>query len=668
MAENSFEENVMLKSRVHLILIVTLLLACAGQTFAQTVAAKGDEPKLIAVLKDSAAPLKAKIDACRQLAIVGGKDSIAPLASLLGDEQLSHNARYALQMNPDPAVDAALRDALGTVKGRPLAGVIFTVGYRRDAKAVPTLASLVNSGNAMVVDAAARALGNIGNSEAAQALQQALGKVPAECKLAVYEGLARCAESFVAGGKNQDAIAIYEQLYKSNAPHHVRGGALRAAILARDASGGQKLLQEQLANSDYILFSAAAQASHQMGAAEVTTILTGATKALVADRQIVVIQALGVRGDKGATPALLTMAQNGEPPVRVAAIRAVVELGDGSSVPVLVQLLDDGNREIAKAAQEGLATFPGPKADDAVMQMFAGTNTDKQRMALDLMGRRRMTSGLPALVQTANSVDSKIRTDAIKMIGELGGSEQLPTMFGLLKNVQAFQELAAVEQSLTAICLRSPDSDQQARQVIGQLEKAEPTQKASLIRVLGALGGPSALQAVCACARSDNADVRSASARALGTWKTIDAAPSLLTLAKETSNPAEKTLFVRGYLSLAGRGDVPAPDRVAMCRQAVGLIARDEEKRLLLGTLSNIELPEAMDLISPYVDDAGIRQEAVLAAVTLGEKLLKRDDAKSFADKLVPALEKAAQAASDATVANRVKTVLQQAKDKAGAK
>jgi HEAT repeat protein len=658
----------MLKRRMHLVLIVTLLSACAGQSLAQTVAAPGDEPKLIAVLKDSAAPLKAKIDACRQLGIVGGKDSIAPLAALLGDEQLSHNARYALQMNPDPAVDEALRGALGTVKGRPLIGVIHTVGYRRDAKAVGTLASLVNSGNPMVADAAARSLGDIGTSEAAQALQQALPKVPAECQLGVYEGLARCAESFVAGGKNQDAIAIYDQLCKANAPHHVRGGALRAAILARDAASGQKLLQEQLGNGDYILFSAAAQASHQMPAAEVTTILTGATRTLDADRQIVVIQALGVRGDKGATGALLTLTQNGEPPVRVAAIRAAVELGDESAVPVLVQLLDDGNAEIAKAAQEGLATFPGSKANDAVMQMFAGANADKQRMALDLMGRRRMASGLSALVKAASNADSKIRTEAIKMIGELGGPEQLPTLFDLLKNVQAFQELAAVEQSLTAICLRASDSEQQARQVIGQLEKAEPMQKASLVRVLGALGGPSALQAVCACARSDNADVRSAAARALGTWKTVDAAPSLLTLAKETSNPAEKTLFVRGYLSLAARGDMPPGDRVAMCRQAAGLIVRDEEKRLLLGTLSNVESPEAMDLISPYVDDAGIRQEAVLAAVTLAEKLLKRDDAASSAGKLVPSLEKAAQAASDAALANRAKAAMEQAKNKAGAK
>ena len=125
-------------------LIVALLLAFAVPTLAQTVAPKGDEAKLIAVLKSADASRKDKIDACRQLAIIGGKDSIAPLAALLGNEELSHNARYALEPNPDPAVDEALRDALGKVKGGPLVGVIGSVGVRRDAKAVGALARLLS--------------------------------------------------------------------------------------------------------------------------------------------------------------------------------------------------------------------------------------------------------------------------------------------------------------------------------------------------------------------------------------------------------------------------------------------------------------------------------------------------------------------------------------------
>lgn len=655
----------MWRSRVHLILIVALLLACVGQTFAQTVAAEGDEPKLIAVLKDPGASLKAKSDACRQLAIVGGKDSIGPLAALLGDEQLSHNARYALQTNPDPAVDEALRSALGTVKGRPLIGVIHTVGFRRDAKAVATLASLVNSGSAPVAGAAARALGDVGNVEAARALEQARAKVPAECRLDVYEGLLRCAESLAVEGNKPLALEIYDRLYKLDAPHQIRGGALKAAILTRQAANRQKMLQQHLGDEDYVLFSAAVEASHRMSSAKATTILTDAMKSLPADRRILVIQALGVRREKSATPALIEAAKSGEPRVRVAAIQAVTEMGDVSAVAPLVQLLDDSDREVAKAATDGLATFPGQEADAAVMQMFAGANADKQRLALDLMGRRRMTSAMPVLIKAAGRDDTAIRTGAIRMIGDLGGSDQLPVVLDLLDGAKSPQDLAALEQAMTAICLKAADSEVYAGTLVGRLEKSQPAQKAAIVRVLGVIGGPASLEAVCANAKSNNPDVRSAAVRALGTWKTTDAAPVLLAMAKETSNASEKTLFLRGYLNLAGRGDLPVEDRLAMCRQASGLIERDEEKRLLVSTLGNVESPDAVASIAPYMDDAATRQEAILAVVKVAEKLLGGEGPAPFAGRLVPSLEKAAQAASDEKLAARVKAVLEKARSKA---
>lgn len=656
----------MSKSRIHLILVVTLLLVCAGSSLAQTVASKSDEPKLIAVVKDSSAPLKARVDACRQLAIVGGKDSIAPLAALLGDEQLSHMARYALQPNPDPAVDEALRDALGTVKGRPLVGVIHTVGYRRDAKAVGALGALANSGNTVVASAAMRALGSIGNPAAVQALRQALPKAPAECKLDCCEGLLRCAESLAADGRRQDAIAIYDQLYKTDAPHQVRGGALRAAIVTRQGADRQKMLKEHLGDEDYILFSAAVQASQEIRTAQATTTLVDAMKSLPADRQILVIQSLGLRGDQDAAPAVLDAAKSGDARVRVAAIQAVTELGDAAAVPVMVQLLDDGDREVAKAAQDSLATFPDQEADGAVMRMFAGDDAAKQRLALDLMGRRRMTGSIPTLLGAARDADSKVRADAIKLIGDLGGPDQLPAMLDLLANAKAPQDLAAIEQALTAICLKATDSKAEADKLIAPLDKAQSAQKVVLLRVLGAVGGPGALKAVAACAKSDNADVRSAAIRELSTWKTVDAAPLLLAMARETSNPSEKTLFLRGYLGLAVRGNMPPEDRLAMCRQAAGLVVRDDEKRLLLGTLSNIESPGSVDLIAPYMDDASCRQEAALAMVTVSEKLLRGEGPAPFAAKLLGPLEKAAQAFTDNDLAKRAGAVLARAKSKAG--
>ncbi len=426
----------MSKSRIQIVAIVALLLALAAPLVAQTVAPKGDEAKLIAVLKSAQASRQDKIAACRQLAIMGGKDSIAPLAALLGSAELSHNARYALEPNPDPAVDAAFREALGKVRGLPLVGVIGSIGVRRDAQAVGTLAKFLGDSDVVVARAAARALGQIGTAEAAKALQTALPQAPAAVKLDFCEGLFRCAEALAAADQKEQAVAIYDELLQLDAAHQVRGGALRGAILTRDR-GGQKLLRQHLRSDDYILFSAAVQTAQDLPGDRVTKALADAMGKLPADNQVLIIQTLGRRGDKAAVPALLDAARTGPTPVRVAALQAVTEMGDASAVPVFVQLLDDSTKEVAQAAQASLATIPVREADTAVMQMFQSGGPDKQRLALDLMNRRRIKDSMPALLQAAHSADARTRQDAMKMIGDLGGAEQLPTLLKLLDAAQS---------------------------------------------------------------------------------------------------------------------------------------------------------------------------------------------------------------------------------------
>jgi hypothetical protein len=192
--------------------------------------------KLGEVLKSSADE-KAKADACRELARIGTKDSVAPLASLLGDEKLNHMARYGLEPIADPAVDDAFRAALEKLKGRPLVGVIGSIGVRRDAKALDALAKLVGDSDGEVAQAAARALGSLGSPAAAKALEDALAKTPAANQPAVYEGLFRCAEASCIHGQSAQALPIYDRLAGPEVPKAVREGAARRARLLRQEEG-----------------------------------------------------------------------------------------------------------------------------------------------------------------------------------------------------------------------------------------------------------------------------------------------------------------------------------------------------------------------------------------------------------------------------------------------
>ncbi len=165
----------MSKLKMSYVLFITLFSGIALQLCSQTVSAAANEEvdKLISVIK-SDAPHKEKADACRRLAIVGTKDAVAQLSELLADEKLSHMARYALEPIPDPAVDKALRNALGKLKGGPLVGVIGSIGVRGDAAAVTALKEKLLDSDSHVSQAAAKALGSIGTLDAVKSLQNAL--------------------------------------------------------------------------------------------------------------------------------------------------------------------------------------------------------------------------------------------------------------------------------------------------------------------------------------------------------------------------------------------------------------------------------------------------------------------------------------------------------------
>ncbi len=652
----------MLNSKLNFVAVPAILLASAVALFAQnpTPLLTKNVDELIAVIK-SDAQQKEKADACRQLAVIGTKAAVPALAALLPDERLSHMARFALEPIPDPSVDAALRDALGKLQGRLLAGVIGSLGVRRDTQAIAPLSRLLQDADPDVAQAAARALGKIGAPAAAKALEGALATVPTANQLAFCEGLFRCAEALAADGQRDQATGIYDRLRTvQGAPHQVRAGALRGAVLMRQKKG-LPLLMEAIRGDDFVLVDAAARTAMEMPGAEVTKALAAELGKLPADKQVLVIQTLGKRGDAGALPALLAAVKSDTKAVRVAAIRALPEIGDAKAMPVLVDFLQDSDRETAQAAQDGLAGFPGKKADAVIISMLSSRDAAQRLAAIDLVGRRRMTSCLPALLKAATDMDLKIRSAALRKAGELGGPAEVPVLSDLLMEAKPGQDLDAAEQALSTLCAKAENPDACAANLAKRMTQAGPAQKGALLRVLSSIGGSTALKAVRTAVNDPSKEVRDAAIRALGAWKTADAAPDLLALAKNASSPTDKMLCLRSYLDLATQPELPAAQRLSMCQEAAGLIQKSDEKKLLLSALGSINSADALPLITPYLDDAATRDEAGAATLAIAEKLLKGRNNARITPKLIAPLEKVAQVSGNEDLVRRAKTLLQQA-------
>lgn len=615
---------------------------------------------LVAVLK-AGGDRKQSADACRELAQIGSPEAIAPLAALLADENLNHMARYALEPIDSPAVDQAFRDAVPKLTGRPLAGVVTSLGVRRDAKAVKLLTPLLVHSDPNVAQAAARALGDIGNLEAAEALRKTL---PAGDTLAIYEGLLRCAEHLHAANQTRQARDLYAMLRDAAAPHQVRAGGLRGLILT-SGSEAPRVLQQALQNSDYTQFAAAARTAQETSAPAITETLAAELPKLAPDRQIVLLQTLAFKADPIGLAAVVNASRSQDKAIRIAALRALPQFENATVGGALLEPMFDADKDVARAAQDGMAGLLGRDVDTAVVALLSHADVQRRLIGVDLVSRRRMATALPDVSRLAADADPKVRIAAVQCVGELGGKAQLPFLLDLLQHPKSNQDMEAAENALEVVSVKPGSREPAVAAIQAQLGKSEPAQKSALLRVLTTIGGPEALNSVRNALTDASADVRAGAVRSLAGWSTPDAAPDLLRLSRESGSATEKTLALRGYLAMAARGDVGEPQRIEMCRQAAPLVERAEEKRLLLAALGSINSPDALPVLESYLGDSAVKDEAATAMLSLADKLLKRDNAAQLAARLVGPLEKVVQNTTNEKLTGQAKALLQQAKAKA---
>ena len=103
------------------------------------------EEKLIAIVTAAGATMAARDFAARQLALVGSEKCIPALSALLTSPETADLARRALDPLPFPAVDAAYRAALPSLKAGAKAGLVGSLALRGDRASLPVLTALRDS-------------------------------------------------------------------------------------------------------------------------------------------------------------------------------------------------------------------------------------------------------------------------------------------------------------------------------------------------------------------------------------------------------------------------------------------------------------------------------------------------------------------------------------------
>ena len=596
------------------LLAILFTFSVSAQAADEQAAAK--EKTLIETLRTGADADKAI--ACKQLAIYGSKAAVPDLAALLSNEQLNSWARIPLEVIPGPEADEALRKAIDSLQGRLLVGTINSVGVRADAGAVPVLTARLKDQNADVASAAAVALGKIGNAAATETLRKSLAGAPPKVKSAVAEGCILCAERLMLADKGKEATEIYDEVRKSDAPKQRVLEATRGAILARKAAG-VPLLVETLKSKDRGVFNIGLFTARELPGREAADALALELVGTSPERAALLLDALADRKDATLPPAVLEAIKSGPKPLRIAAIGVVGRLGDDTSIATLLQIAADNDAELAQAAKAALIGLKGEKVNGDLAKRLPNADGKALPILIELVGQRRIDATEP-LVKALGHPDAAIRGAALTALGETVSSKDLPVLITQAVTPKFPGDAQVAKQALRAACVRMPEREACAAQLAAAMSNASVPTKANILEILGAMGGPKALETIGAAAKGSDAELQDAGSRVLGEWMSVDAGPTLLELAKSSDNKYQ-VRALRGYIRLARQFTMPDAQRAEMCQKALDASARAEEQMLVLAVLQRYANMESLKVAAKATQNPVLKDEATRVSLAIASKL-----------------------------------------------
>ena len=627
------------------IVIIIIILAAITPIYARDASLQNvDEQKLIAVLK-SEAPLYDKTQACQKLAIFGTDKAVPVLAGLLGDKALGDYARIALEPMKHPSVDEAFRAALGKLKGRLLAGVVTSIGARRDAKAVSALQKLASDKDKDVAAAALGALGRIATDEATGTILQALAKGPSSLRTSAADAALGAAKNLLDAGKQDAAVSLYDAVGKADVPAYVRTSAVYGAILARGAAG-LPLLMEQLKSNDPALIAMALRAARELPGAQVSAKLAAELGKMPPPIQTMLIKTLVDRGDPSARKAIAALASSKTAAVRLESLKALGRIGDASTIPILLKAAGAEGDE-ATVALASMHSIDGEGVGAAILKGMTGAKGELRVNLISVLSDRRYAPAAKSVLSHAGSTDATLARAAFKALGTLAAPGDIPAMVKLMPTGNSNPAAVQAEASIIAVAAKTTDPSKRADPVLAAFaSEKKPERQAALIRILGKLGGDKALAAVI------KADSPDAVVRALADWPDASASGPLLNIVKSTKNKTHRILALRGYIRLLGL-DPSAP--VRKYAEALDLAKQPETKKLVLSGIAGVVHSDALKLVVPLLDDAAVRGEAALAAVSIARTTMGADRKQARA-----AMEKVLAASKGKPVAAEAQRVIRQ--------
>lgn len=614
---------------------------------------KDIERRLISILKAPDTTKEAKRYICKWLVIVGSEECVPAVAELLTDPKLSHPARIALEPMNNAAAGAALRNALSKVDGKLLAGVISSIGVRRDVQAVALLKRFLTHQDPIVVETAMAALGQIGTDDAAVALEQLL---PAQnLERARERSLITAAGRLAESGSKTRAAAIYKKLFDSSQSPATRMAAIEGLVNTLPRNDAVSFLIVQLQNNDEKLRSSALSTFRQCydtaiqnGVAEkLDTLNAGAQLALLAI--MTDLEKVNAR-----TPAMRILQKSNDDTVRAAALECLARHGEAADVITIAQIAASKSA-VSDAALKTLQRMNKPGVDDALVKMIESKDSGLRAVALNVLSNRRVEAALPALVRLLQGKDTALAVEAAKGLAILGTSAQVENLVSVITTTETEELRDAAASAVKAIARKANDKSTLSASIISGYNKAKSVPaRAALLRLLVFIGGETALKTVVAALNDQQQEIKTAAFNTLVSWNDDSAAPYLLDIAKNSTDEKQAIVALRdGCLRLGEMEEIPANRRVQILENAIAIAKRMEEKKRAVSLLGEIPSQDSLNVLKKAAATPALASDANLAIIKLARQI-----GAAYPQQALAALEEIKSQTSDENIRKQAEAAI----------
>ncbi|MHC4527669.1 MAG: HEAT repeat domain-containing protein, partial [Planctomycetota bacterium] len=176
------------------------------------------------------------------------------------------------------------------------------------------------------------------------------------------------------------------------------------------------------------------------------------------------------------------------------------------------------------------------------------------------------------------------------------------------------------ENTIAAVARKGEDKEWQAVLILSELRSAKDAEnRASLLAVLGKIGGSAALGALRQGLSDEDLQIRTAAVRALADWPSAEPMSDLKKVAQSSDDQVCRVLALRAFIRLIGVGERLAEEKLRLYEEAMSLATNANEKKTVLSGVGNVRTFEALQLAAGYLDDSALQAEAEAAVVRIAE-------------------------------------------------